>query len=172
MNLSMMKGIIQSKNPPTPTASEFCIILHIRHAKAEFNNCFIIHSKYFSVRDNLTSSQNFLKTFACFSALRCFFLQILFKNVHDIRQGIRACLHGGWGPQIGEVTCGGSFHLTCKRDQIKMRDYMDRRVTLPKRVTSPTWGPPPPCKQALNFLAYSRISYAHFQSLRNSASSS
>ena len=23
-----------------------------------------------------------------------------------------------------------------------MRDYMD------KRVTSPTWGPPPPCKQA------------------------
>ena len=33
--------------------------------------------------------------------------------------------------------------LSCKRDQIKMRDYMDRRVT------SPTWGPPPPCKQAL-----------------------
>ena len=30
-----------------------------------------------------------------------------------------------------------------------MRDYMDRRVTPPKRVTSPTWGPPPPCKQAL-----------------------
>ena len=26
---------------------------------------------------------------------------------------------------------------------------MDRRVTLPKRDTSPTWGPPPPCKQAL-----------------------
>ena len=30
-----------------------------------------------------------------------------------------------------------------------MRDYMDRRVTPPKRVTSPTWGPPPPSKQAL-----------------------
>ena len=29
---------------------------------------------------------------------------------------------------------------------------MDRRVTLPKRVTSPTWGPPPPCKQALREL--------------------
>ena len=28
---------------------------------------------------------------------------------------------------------------------------MDRRVTPPKRVTSPTWGPPPPCKQALKF---------------------
>ena len=26
---------------------------------------------------------------------------------------------------------------------------MDRRVTPPKRVTSPTWGPLPPCKQAL-----------------------
>ena len=30
-----------------------------------------------------------------------------------------------------------------------MRDYMDRLVTPPKQVTSPTWGPPPPCKQAL-----------------------
>ena len=64
-----------------------------------------------------------------------------------LRSGIerlRACL------QVGEVTCGGLPHLACKRYQIKMRDYMDRRVTPPlKRVTSPTWGPPPPCKQAL-----------------------
>ena len=51
--------------------------------------------------------------------------------------------YGGEGPQIGEVTCGGSPHLTCKRDQIKMRDYMDRRVTPPKWVTSPTWGRSP-----------------------------
>ena len=62
---------------------------------------------------------------------------------------LRACLHEGGGPQIGEVKSGGSPHLSCKRDQIKMRDYLDRRVTPPKRVTSPTWGPPPPCKQAL-----------------------
>ena len=27
---------------------------------------------------------------------------------------------------------------------------MDRQVTQPKRVTSPTWGPSPPCKQAPN----------------------
>ena len=27
---------------------------------------------------------------------------------------------------------------------------MDGRVTPPKRVISPTWGPPPPCKQALS----------------------
>ena len=63
----------------------------------------------------------------------------------------RACLHEGWGPQIGEVTCVGSPQLSRKRDQIKIKDYMDRRVTLPKRVTALTWSPPaPPCKQALN----------------------
>ena len=45
---------------------------------------------------------------------------------------------------------GGLPHLSCKHDQIKMRDYMERRVTPPRRVTSPTWGPPPPCKQALS----------------------
>ena len=33
---------------------------------------------------------------------------------------------------------------------------MERWVTRPKRVTSPTWGPPPPCKQALNLLRFSR----------------
>ena len=57
--------------------------------------------------------------------------------------------HGGGGPQIAELTCGGPHHLSCKRDQIIMRDYMDRLVTLPKQVTSPTWGPSHPCKQAL-----------------------
>ena len=62
---------------------------------------------------------------------------------------LRACLHEGGGPQVGELTCGGLPHLTCKRDHIKIRDCMDRRVTPPKRVTSPSWGPPPPCKQAL-----------------------
>ena len=30
-----------------------------------------------------------------------------------------------------------------------MRDYTDRLVTPPKWGTSPTWGPPPSCKQAL-----------------------
>ena len=40
-------------------------------------------------------------------------------------------------------------------DLMKMRDYMDRRVTPPKRVTSPTWGPPPPCKQALKLSSVS-----------------
>ena len=35
---------------------------------------------------------------------------------------------------------------------VNMRDYMDRRVTPAKQVTSPTWGPPSPCKQALRLL--------------------
>ena len=62
------------------------------------------------------------------------------------------------GPVYMEVGIPGRWgsprrvtHLSCKRDQIKMRDYMDRRVIPPKRVTSPTWGPPPPYKQALSY---------------------
>ena len=39
------------------------------------------------------------------------------------------------GPQVGEVTYGGSPRLTCKRDHIKMRYYLDRRAT------SPIWVP-------------------------------
>ena len=42
---------------------------------------------------------------------------------------IKAYLHGGGGPQIGEVICGWSPHLSCKRDKIKMRENVDRRVT-------------------------------------------
>ena len=41
---------------------------------------------------------------------------------------------------------------------------MDRWVTPPKRVTSPTWGPPPLCKQALRTNTYrnSISGIAHF----------
>ena len=63
----------------------------------------------------------------------------------------RACLDEGGGPRIGEVTYGGSPHLSCKGDKIKIRDYIDRWVTPTKRVTSPTWGPPTPCNQAPRF---------------------
>ena len=34
----------------------------------------------------------------------------------------------------GRKGLGGLPHLSCKRDQAKMRDYMERRVT------PPTWG--------------------------------
>ena len=45
---------------------------------------------------------------------------------------------------------GGLPHLSCKCGQDKIGDYMERQVTPPRQVTSPTWGPPPLCKQALN----------------------
>ena len=67
---------------------------------------------------------------------------------------------------------GGSPHLSCKRDQNKI-NYMDRRVTPPGRVTSLTWGPPPPCKQALNFLWLTTIEIWHEpHQLSNMAASS
>ena len=44
-------------------------------------------------------------------------------------------------------------------DQIKMRDYMDRRVTPPKRVTSSTWGPSLTCKQALKLSGKKRLGF-------------
>ena len=62
---------------------------------------------------------------------------------------LRTCLHGGGEPQIGEVTYGGSPHLSCKRAQHK-RLY-EQAGYPPKQVTSPTWGPLPPCKRALNY---------------------
>ena len=38
---------------------------------------------------------------------------------------------------------------------------MDRRVTPPKRDTSPTWGPPSPCKQA-HFVVSVRKGFSGF----------
>ena len=74
----------------------------------------------------------------------------------------RACLHEGGGSRVGEVTRGGLPHLACKRDHIKMRDYMDRRVTPPKQVTSPIWGTPPPCKQPVrDYSKFNTESYLH-----------
>ena len=41
---------------------------------------------------------------------------------------------------------------------------MDRRVTPPKRIISPTWSPPPPCKKAIIvFSANNReVSFPHY----------
>ena len=51
--------------------------------------------------------------------------------------------------EVGEVTRGASPHLSFKRDQIKMRDSMDRRVTPPKRVS----------KQALNLSSVANATF-------------
>ena len=47
--------------------------------------------------------------------------------------------------RLGEVP-----HLSCESSQEKKRDCMERLVNPPRWGTSPTWGPPPPCEQALN----------------------
>ena len=39
--------------------------------------------------------------------------------VYKDKGNLRACLYGGGGPQLGEVTRGGSLHLTYKCDQIE-----------------------------------------------------
>ena len=43
------------------------------------------------------------------------------QELSGVEHSLRTCLLGGGGPQVGEVTCGGSSHLSCKRDQIKVR---------------------------------------------------
>ena len=50
-------------------------------------------------------------------------------DLNDIWFSYGACLHGGGGLQTDVAG------HTCKRDQTKIRDFMDRRVT------SPTGGP-------------------------------
>ena len=61
--------------------------------------------------------------------------------------------------RLGGLTCLSIRSIVLIRSPLhhrwggRMRDYMDRRVTLPKGATSSTWGPPPPCKQTLTGLA-------------------
>ena len=68
-------------------------------------------------------------------------------------------LHGKLSPQLTGLPyladrathLSGSTHQSCKRDQNEIRNYRDRRVT------SPSWGPPPPCKQALSSQKKGRV---------------
>jgi len=53
------------------------------------------------------------------------------KNLHSKQINIRACLHEGGGPQVGEVSCGRLPHLTYKCDQINPfapGDFAEKRV--------------------------------------------
>ena len=57
------------------------------------------------------------------------------------------------------VTLGGLPHLSCKCDQIKMRDYMERRVTSPTKgcPTCTYWTGP-----KLHNFGYCKSSYIYF----------
>ena len=54
------------------------------------------------------------------------------KTLHRPKRR-RTCWHGAGTLRIGEVTCGGSPRLSWNRDQIKMKNYVDRRLIPPKR---------------------------------------
>ena len=67
--------------------------------------------------------------------------------------------HGENSPQLSGLPgladratrLGGVPHLSFERDQEKKRDCMERLATPPRRGTSPSRGPPPPCEQSLNY---------------------
>ena len=65
------------------------------------------------------------------------------SKTQKLKRSIRACLHGGGGPQVGGVTRLSIQSL------ILMWSRLHVRWGNPPHVTSPTWGPPPSCKQAL-----------------------
>ena len=50
---------------------------------------------------------------------------------------------GSWGHLPGHIISHMVTPSTYHVNVIKMRDDMSKRVTQPKRITSPTWGPPP-----------------------------
>ena len=62
---------------------------------------------------------------------------------------LRVCLHGGGGPQVGDVTRLGGVTRLSISSLILICSRLHDRWGDPPHVTSPIWGPPPPCKQAL-----------------------
>ena len=61
---------------------------------------------------------------------------------------IRACLHRGGGPQVGEVTRLGGVTRQSIQSLVLMWSRLHVRWGNPPHVTSLTWGTPPSCKQA------------------------
>ena len=118
---------------------------HGVHKPIEYKSVYLIWAALTGVF-NKTETQRWIKSrcstdfFAIRQRFEWNWLAVARSQISQII--LKACLHGGGGPQIGEVTHVAG-HLSCKHDQIKMGDYMDRWAT------SPTWGPPPSCKQAL-----------------------
>ena len=78
----------------------------------------------------------------------CFAFELFAMNSQAGHPTLRR-LHGKLSPRLTGLPyladratrLGGSPHLSCKRDQDKIRNSMNKRVTPPRRVTSPTWGP-------------------------------
>ena len=91
----------------------------------------------------------------------CFFLQTLATPCHRFVSSValsslpfmvyvtfRASLHGVGGPQVSEVTRLGGVTRLFIQSLILIWSRLHVRWGNPPHVTSPTWGPPPSCKQA------------------------
>ena len=65
-------------------------------------------------------------------------------------QKLRPSLTGLPCHAADQATHLGRLHqLSCNNDQDKIRDYMERQVTLSRQVTTPMLRSSPPCRQAL-----------------------
>ena len=77
------------------------------------------HTSFERPKKHLYTASNL---FLSFSAPRIgVSLRVAFRDSSKWRacfRRVKACLHGGGGPQIGKLTWGGSPHLSCKRDQL------------------------------------------------------
>ena len=71
-----------------------------------------------------------------------------------LKSSLWARLHGGGGPQVGEVTCLGGVTRLSIQSVILIWSRLHDEWGDPPHVISPTWGLPPPCKQALNVIHY------------------
>ena len=67
----------------------------------------------------------------------------------DHTYGFRASLHKGGGPQVGEVRSGG-LPQHANVIKLKWEIIWTRGLLHLSGFSSPTWGPPPPRKQAPN----------------------
>ena len=115
---------------------KLCVHMHWNKSKFERNSSLVYYHIGFARKQNMQA-----KDVYCVMAL---YLGLLVMNCYDYQhaqlsfivfplfnwlirllnprepQSLRPVyMEGGGGPQIGEVTRGGSPHLSCKRDQIK-----------------------------------------------------
>ena len=115
---------------------------------------YFISNLYLAIQSNERQNEWFVEFIPIILILRpavhgvCFGLQVVGRGY-----GIfRACLHGGGRPQVGEVTRVGGVTRLSTWSLILIWSRLHDRWGDPQPVTSPTRGPPPPCKQALRLV--------------------
>ena len=113
---------------------------------------FILRVKHASSLHTLLVTLKTWSTWLNVTVVICCNLQYIGETKRRLKDKFRACLHGDGGPQVGEVTRLGGvtrFSIQSLISHLIWSRLHDRWGD-PPYFTSPTWGPPPPCKQALN----------------------